>query len=202
MVMKFKGQLQWTDYLNSQLLHMQSGGLMRIVLYGAITIMGLGVVGALYLLATGQLDAQMIGIFLPLFLMALFFPLYRYVILPGRIKKIFFQQKELSSPFEMEFTDTSMAVSNEFGSSNRPWGHFTKWKENKEVLMLYHSDVLYTIIPKRVFADAQQVETVKAFLEKNNVPVAKSRFAASCILYIVLFIAIAVVIYINFRYGS
>jgi hypothetical protein len=43
-------------------------------------------------------------------------------------------------------------------------------------MLLYQSDALVTMIPKRLFADPQQIETVQAFLEKNAVPKVKSRF--------------------------
>lgn len=91
----------------------------------------------------------------PILIILAIFPLYRYVILPNRIKKIYAQQKELHSPFEIEFTDTAMIFSNEFGNATRPWNHFTKWKENNELILLYHSDVIYNTLPKRIFTDPQ-----------------------------------------------
>lgn len=197
--MKLKGQLQWTDYLNSQLLHLRPDGLVRISLYLLLPGMVCGFVGGLYMFITGQLEIPIIS-FAPFFGFVVIIFLYRYVILPKRVKKIFYQQKELSSPFEYEFTETGMVASNEFGSSNRPWEHFNKWKENKELLMLYYSDVMYSIIPKRIFFDSQQIETVKAFLEKSKVPAAKKRFASGFIIYfILLLIMIVLMSYYNFN---
>jgi hypothetical protein len=194
--MKLKGQLQWTDYLNSQLLHMQPSWGRRIMYYGVYLFLVFALVSALYLFAVGQLDIQLSYI-LPFLILVAIYPLYRYVILPNRIKKIFTQQKELHSPFEIEFTDAGMIMSNEFGNSIRPWRNFNKWKENKELIMLYHSDVMYSILPKRLFTDPQQIETIKSYLEQNKVPVAKKPFITSCIVYIVLIIAIGWIMYIN-----
>ncbi len=172
--MKIKCQLEWTDYLNSQLLHMQPGRLAKKILYGVLLVaMICGFIGGFFLFATGQLE--LLGdLSLSFFSVAIFVLLYilylRYMFLPKQVKKVFFQQKELSAPFEIEFTDTSMLASNEFGNSTRPWKNFIKWKENKELLLLYHSDMLYNIIPKRFFFDPQQFETVKTYLETNKVP--------------------------------
>jgi hypothetical protein len=196
--MKLKGQLQWTDYLNSQLLHMQPDWVRRIMFYGVYSVLVFALVSGLYFFAIGQLDIQL-SYMLPFFIFVAIYPLYRYVILPNRVKKIFTQQKELNSPFEIEFTDAGMTTSNEFGNSTRPWKNFIKWKENNELIMLYHSDVMYSIIPKRIFADSQQIEMVKSYLKKDKVPVAKSRSMASCVIYIVLVLVVGWIMYINFR---
>jgi hypothetical protein len=171
--MKIKGQLQWTDYLAAQLLHMQASGFVRAVQYGSIALMVLASLTTLFLFFVGQFEGSIIYIF-PVFILIIIFPLYRYVFLPNRIEKLFTQQKELSLPFEFEFTEAGMHTSNELGNSTRPWTYFTKWKENKELIMIYHSDVLFNIVPKRFFAEAQQIETLKSFLEKNKVPKAGS----------------------------
>ena len=196
--MKIKGQLEWTDYLNSQLLHMQPSSFVRVVLYGGFSLLALASITILYMSFVGQLAVD-ISYILPVFILIVVFPLYRYVLLPNRVKKIFTQQKTLSLPIEYEFTEIGLNTSNEVGNSTLPWTYFIKWKENKELIMLYHSDVLFNMIPKRFFADPQQIETVKSFLEKNKVPKAKSRFMVGCVIYLVLVIVIALIVYINVR---
>ena len=195
--MKIKGQLQWTDYLNSQLLHMQPNWVRRIMFYGVYFMLVFIFVLWLYFYAIGQFEAQFSYYILPLFIFVAVYPLYRYIFLPNQIKKIFSQQKELNAPFEMEFTDDAMIASNEFGNSIRPWKNFIRWKENKELIILYHSDVMYSILPKRFFTDHQQIETIKSHLEKNKVPTKKSRSMTGCVIYVVLLIVIVMIVYIN-----
>ncbi|MGC1376765.1 MAG: YcxB family protein [Anaerolineales bacterium] len=192
--MNFKGQLEWTDYLDSQLLHMRSGKSRQIALY---CILAAPVCALLYLIATGQIETGLY--FLPALGLPIVFLLYRYVFLPRQIKKLFTQQKELSLPFELEITETGLLTSNELGNSTRPWGNFAKWKENEKLLLLYHSDIMFSIIPKRIFSEPQQVETVKAFLQKNKVSAAKSRHMAAYIIYIVLLLAVIWTVYSNLR---
>lgn len=194
--MKIKGQFQWTDYLNAQLLHMQPNGFIRVVRLVAYSFMVLTFIIVLFMSLLGQLDFD-IAYILPVLLLVVIFPLYRYVLLPNRVKKLFAQQKELNLPIELEFTDSGLGTSNELGNSTRPWTHFIKWKENKELILLYHSDILFSMIPVRFFTDLQQVEILKSFLEKNKVPKAKSRFMAGCVIYIILFLIVIVIAYIN-----
>ena len=173
--MKITGQLQWTDYLNAQLLHLKPNKIVRIIYYVSFSVMALGsIVGFyfLYLFAIGEWHSSL-GSILMIFVIPVMFliavPLYRFAILPNLTKKIFNQQKELHAPFEMEITDTNLVMSNEFGNAIRPWKHFTKWKENKELITLYHSDVMFTMIPKRLLTNPQQLEIIRSIIEKNGI---------------------------------
>lgn len=192
--MKIKGQLEWLDYRNSSLLHMQPTGFARFSLYFIIPIGICIFIYAIYLAASAQVSITPL---IPVLVLVAFIVLYRYVFLPNRVKKIFSQQKELSLPFEIEFSDTGMSVSNELGNANRPWGNFHKWKENKDLLILYHSDVLYTILPKRIFSNAAQIEKVKGYLLSNNIPEAKSRFNIGYLLIILLLIIACLMLYLS-----
>lgn len=187
--MKIKGQLQWTDYLKSQLLHLQPSGWVRIVVYAFRGVLGLRPhrrpVFCCYWPVPHRTDDTrdyICGI---------------YHILPIRSASKtgsahIFSAKGIKCPFELEIADSGLNISNEFGYSNRPWGNFIKWKENRDILLLYHSDVLYSILPKRLFADPQQVDTIRAHLQRSKVPPASSRSQIGCIAVIVLFLILAV----------
>ena len=123
-----------------------------------------------------------------------FIVLFRYVLLPKQIREGFFKQKELSVPFELEFTDNGVSTSNEFNTSTRQWGSFVKWKENKELLLLYYSDKECSIIPKRIFSNSQEVEIIKTYLKKNKVQAVTSRQYASCVVLIILFISVLLIV--------
>jgi YcxB-like protein len=117
-------------------------------------------------------------LFIVLFVLAAFIlpSLYRKVVLPKQVKQSFEQQKSLSLPFEMELTERGMHTSNELGNNTVPWEYFTKWKENEDIVVLYQSDNIIHMIPKRLFPDPQQLEMVKSLLQKNIVTRATSRF--------------------------
>jgi hypothetical protein len=195
-----RGQLLWTDYLDSQLLHLRPDGLARYIAYGAVVLFGLGTLGCLVFAILAQAGFQLL--ILPLFVAA-FIALYRYVLLPNRVRKIFSQQKELGAAFELEISESGLRASNEFGNSIRPWGNFTKWKENSSLLLLYHSDMMFSVLPKRCFPEADQAETIKSYLLQNGVPAANSRpllqgLSVSCVVYIVLLVLMFAIFYISY----
>ena len=175
--MKIKGQLQWTDYLNAQMLHAQPSGFMSIFTYifyySFFTLMFIGMI---YLFLIGEYGKEKIYLVF-LSVLILFFPiLYRKVIIPNQAKKSFAQRKGMSLPFEFEFTETGFHTSNELGNSTLPWEYFTKWKENEDIIILYQSDSLIHMLPKRLFTDHQELEMVRSLLEKNKVTKVKSGF--------------------------
>ena len=173
--MKLTGQYLETDYLNAQLLHLKPGKFDRIMYYVLFIIMILDVILGLYFLylyVIGEYHAEL-GSILPIFILPvglpLFWLLFRYVLLPYQTRKIFAQQKELQPPFEMEFTDDNLVLSYEFGNAIRPWKNFIKWKENEKLLLLYLSDIMFVMIPKRFLTDPQQLEMIKSYIVKNGI---------------------------------
>jgi hypothetical protein len=198
--MKIKAQIEWKDYLEAQLLHMQPTGFARWIGYALLVLSGLVFLISLLLLIMRQLALEF---FLLIVFIASAAAVYRYALLPWRVKKIFQQQKELSMPYEIEITDAGLNITNELGNSLRPWKNFSKWKESKELFLLYHSDVMFTILPKRCFTEPAQIEAVKGNLKSSNVPAATNRrLMISCLIYLVLMILFGWILYMGFRSGA
>ena len=195
--MKINGKLEWTDYLNSQLLHLRPPTSARIVYYAMYAAVVFALVGVIYEWTIGQFESA-ISYMPPLIIIIVIVPLYRYVFLPIFYKNIFTQVKSLNSPFEYEFTETEMLLSNEFGNSRIPWENYTKWKENSELIMLYQSDIVYNIIPKRFFSDPQQIEIIKSLLETHHVPIAKTRSRSGWFIYYLIIVMVGTIIYLTF----
>jgi hypothetical protein len=101
--------------------------------------------------------------------------LYHNVFIPYRIRKIFEQQKELSEPFIIEIGEDIIKVSSASGYSERPISDFHKWKENKSLFLIYQSDVLFNIIPKRFLTNPEQEEYIREQLTQH-VKLAKGRW--------------------------
>jgi len=164
---KLEGQLTWEDYLAGTRLHVRPGGA-TLALYlwfgiGAVLLAALGI----YRLLQGDvtyflLNPGLIGIAV--------FALYRYVFLPRRVKRIFKEQKGLSAPFEIELTEASIKMTNEFGFSETPWSTLFKWKEDEKLFLLYQSSAMFNLLPKRLFPDERQVSLVRTWLAGNVVP--------------------------------
>lgn len=87
---------------------------------------------------------------IPLILVLTLIAVIRFIVTPRRIARLFKQQKDLSAPFVIELTDETSSSHNEFGEGCLPWGTFVKWEENEKLLLLYRSDVLFHMLPKRL----------------------------------------------------
>lgn len=193
--MKISGQLDWKDYLKAQRLHMRPSRAARAALYVAMVV----VIGALAYgfgaMAAGA-GAEIWSWLLPLVIIGGLTVLYYYVLLPWNVRRIFSQQKELSVPLEHEITDSALVSSSQYGSGVRPWADFHKWKEDKDVLLLYMSDVMFVLIPKR-FCTAEQVEAIRSHLVANKIP-QNPRNPARLVLfavYLAILIVVGIVVY-------
>jgi hypothetical protein len=80
-----------------------------------------------------------------------YFGLLYYRIVYSSARTQFKQSKKLSVPFELEFTDESYRTRADWGSSEMKYTEFHKWRFNETVILLYHSDKLFQMIPRRAF---------------------------------------------------
>jgi hypothetical protein len=92
---------------------------------------------------------------------------YFLVLLPWRARRIFRQQKSLQHPFRMIVDASGLSVSNEFGQAVVPWDHVRKWKENRQLFLVYHSDVLFHMIPKHCLRDPEEAIALRSLLSTH-----------------------------------
>lgn len=169
---KLEGQMSREDYLAGMRLHMRPGGA-TLALYiwvgiGAVLLAALGI----YMLFRGEvtyflLNPGLIGIAV--------FVLHRYVLMPRRVERIFNEQKGLRAPFEIELTEASIKMTNEFGFSETPWSTLFNWKEDEKLFLLYQSSAMFSLLLKRLFPDERQVPLVRTWLAGNVVPPTRKR---------------------------
>ena len=159
---KIQGKLSPDDYLQSVLINLKP-------LISIFSLIGLILtISFLFMLITNWESGIFLIIYvLPMLIPPAFFLAWRYLFLPRRIERILNQQKDLAAPFTMEFFEESFSYSNEYSQSKRPWADFIKWKENDQVLSIYHSDVVMTVIPKRLFSDQEHIDTIRNYLSSS-----------------------------------
>jgi hypothetical protein len=131
----------------------------------------LAFIGEIVLAATGRQTWNYL--LFPAFIL-FFLALYRFYLRPYQIARSFDQNKELSSPFEMELTEEGYSISNSYGSGRIPWKDFAKWKEDKQIILLYRTDNMFNMVPKRLLHDGTDVQYILDQLRLNNVKVAGS----------------------------
>ncbi len=144
------------DYFKSQLMHYK---------FSISRLIGLGLVLAWigYFLydQAGVSAASAIGGTVGFML---WYTSYFLIYLRWRSKKIYNQQKSLHSPVEVKWNSESIAFINESGHANMKWSDFTKHKESDDLLMLYHSDVIFNFIPKSSFHSEEDIANFKSNL--------------------------------------
>jgi hypothetical protein len=197
-MVKITGQYQLTDYLAAQHLHARQN--LRL---GAIMV--ILVLIFLVELALSALQVLPWSLTVAAAFLVAIMALYLYVMRPAQLKRLFGQQKELSRPFEMELTDEGYGFSNSYGSARIPWKDYVKWREGKDIFLLYSADNMFTMIPKRLLQTDADAQFVRDQLARNGVPTrtrTRSMDAFRIIIWLVLFLAIAAIVFFIIRSGS
>jgi Na+/melibiose symporter-like transporter len=92
-----------------------------------------------------------------------------------RAAKTFSQQKTLQVPFEGEITDEKWHVRSEIGESRISWADFHKWKGNKNLVLVYQSDRLFNMFPRRFFISDEEFQSFKELLTRAIGPAGKAK---------------------------
>jgi YcxB-like protein len=102
-----------------------------------------------------------------------------WIVHPLRIarqaKKIFKQQKSLQVPYECRITDETCFQKSEFGEARMAWSDFHKWKANDKLVLVYSSDRLFYMVPRRFFTSVEEYEQFKSVLTHAIGPMNRAR---------------------------
>jgi len=66
----------------------------------------------------------------------------------------------------LEISDSRLIGANLVSSSNSTWGAFTRYSESKNLFLVYRSEMLFNIVPKRAFAAGEE-DAVRGLLEQH-----------------------------------
>jgi hypothetical protein len=75
-----------------------------------------------------------------------------------RARRTLAQQKSLQGEVTFDWDTQGVAFTNAVGHSRLAWSDYARWRESKASLVLFQSDNLINIIPKRCFTEAQLAE--------------------------------------------
>jgi hypothetical protein len=195
------GKYELADLKAAQNLHAMPGKGTRLLLAFLLGLFTFLVVGAVILAVQGRIS-WVLAIY-PIFI-AGFVALFWFVLRPAQIARIYRQHKELSSNFEMELTDEAYSIKNDYGSGRIPWKDFAKWKENDRMILLYRSENMFNMVPRRLLADDSQAQYVLDRLQQNGVKEASKvknpiTQITRWVLYGALVVVIILAIYLNLR---
>lgn len=135
-----------------------------------------GTVGVAYLSMNWGKNAGIAGLAYGLAGAAIFLCLMAIIIVVSRLfalrrsaRRQFSQQKELASPMKVAVHPPRIAWTTLNSFADTPTENFLKWAENDKSILLYRSDRLFHLIPKRVVSDDFQ-RSLAAELKRAGVP--------------------------------
>jgi len=156
-MIEIKGTLLAEDYVSAQYLHLRPRPIFRIF---GIIVLALFLWAGWYSLTSGEPDVLDYIFFLAMGYLILNFAVY----LPWKTRRIYRQQKALQRELTMKFDEVGVNAENENGRSRTSWEDFHKWKANDQLILLYLSDCLYHMVPKRFFTDVGDFEQLRELL--------------------------------------
>ncbi len=99
------------------------------------------------------------------------YALLLFVVAPISARIAYRQQKSLQRPFSFSWTESGFTtVRPPDSTSLMPWSDYRKWLEGKNLFLLYHSNRLYQLVPKRAFADEESVASFREGLRSRIAP--------------------------------
>lgn len=93
----------------------------------------------------------------------------RIVYIPWKARRVFRQQKSYHCSFELCWYDAGFAARDSNGQYTTPWSDFIKWQEHGRLFLLYHSDLLFHMVPKRAFPSENSLSEPRSRVQKNIV---------------------------------
>lgn len=93
------------------------------------------------------------------------FLIQRYPLVSYQASKIYKQQKGLEKEFELTISDSVLTITADNGHSSHAWSDFHKYKQNKHYLLLYLSDALFFMLPKRQIS-VDDLNAIDEYLNK------------------------------------
>ncbi|HEY8699113.1 MAG TPA: YcxB family protein [Rhizomicrobium sp.] len=161
-------QLTPEDYLMANRLHSRWVKQVAIFLVGAVVICAIPYFnnGIVYFDSDVLLPVAIyIGF------VTLVFAGSRYFYLPRRTRRLYWQQKSMQRPFAMSWDEGFVSLQSEEYSARSPWSDYSKWREGEQIFMLYLSDIMFRIVPKRAFQDANEIPEFRDLLRRKISPV-------------------------------
>ena len=87
--------------------------------------------------------------------------------IPWKTRRLYRQQKDLSSPFVYTWNSEYLEARGFSGQSKRQWADYLMCKENESIFLLYHCDLIFEMFPKAWFKDQDQLAEFRNFAHRS-----------------------------------
>lgn len=93
---------------------------------------------------------------------------------PRVARRIYHQQRNLHRDLTLAWDDDELRYTWAKGHSRSAFADYLRWAENRDIILLFHSDTLFQFIPKRVL-DHAQIEDLRSIARQKKLIGARSR---------------------------
>lgn len=99
--------------------------------------------------------------------LGVFWLVYLWPFMIYRTRATLQRTPSLQGNVRFEFSEEGYAVKTVHANAEVKWGALSSWRETKKTLMLYQNPKIGSIVPKRFFQSAADLETVQGYLCAN-----------------------------------
>jgi hypothetical protein len=111
-------------------------------------------------------DGIVFDVLIPLVIfMVIVVALIHYLYIPWKAKQHFRQAASFRDEIALRWDAEWFHLKGERGSIDFMWSDFHRWSEDDKLLMLYHSDLLFNIVPKAALSGGQRDDIVNKLVE-------------------------------------
>lgn len=153
------GTISAGEFLAAQRLHLQPMVRRQLLVLAILVVVGLLTIGVGYFFPGIVIFGAGAGGFIGHFV------LHKWS-LPRRHLRLFNQQVSLRDRFTYSWDAEHVSVVTDSGQAKRPWVIYVKSKDNDQVFLLYHSDIMFEVIPKPWFHSLEQIEAFRRLVSR------------------------------------
>lgn len=159
-----KGTYTADDLIAAQRLHLRPRPVLRVV---GIVLLALACVAAVAMFV-GPVAADTPSVVKWALLASIaYFPILFAVLIPYRARRSFRQRKDLQRETSFAASEDGIHLQGENMQGTKPWSDYLKWKEGKRTFLVYLSDNMFHVVPKRFFDPESEVAGFRALLEQK-----------------------------------
>ena len=157
-------KLKPEDYIKAQYLHMRPSPWLK---YLGIALLSFWLVILVALAFPSGSLISVFDAFTPILFFGLIYVLILFVILPWNGRRIFSQQKTLQAEYEIVISPEMIETTSDHGTMRMRLSDFHKYKVGKDLILLYQSQALFHMFPRRFFTSEEDFRTFLSYLEAN-----------------------------------
>jgi len=97
-------------------------------------------------------------------LIGAFLLFYFCVLIPRFVSRSYRSYKALQEPTQIDIKEEGLLFTRETAQGLTPWSHITKWRANKNLILIYPTINIYYLIPGHFFTSYEAFEDFKSLL--------------------------------------